>query len=444
MSHDPNGITSRHYSLLVAVTVLVAFLLREWFVLVTEVEAPIRGDIVQYVAYAWNLIHHGTFSMSAIGSPEVVPDAFRGPGYPLFLASAMLLGGVEGGWYSLALQLQVLLGTSTVLLTALLARKWLSQGWALLAGALIALWPHHIAATGALLTEVVFGFLAVLALWLLTFVNGRRGLSAALGAGLVLSYAYLVNPVMLFFPFVAAALIIASRRYREAAVVALVPLVFIAGWALRNVQLPENAPSENRVVLNFVQGSWPLYHAAYASRNAHETPKHILRAINLEAKLLAEDASAGLRRMGERIAHDPGYHAKWYLLEKPFLLWDWDIRIGAGDVYFHRLNKSPLETHPVLAASKRFLRFVNPLIFVLSGVAAVWLAATARRSLTGDRIAAPLVACFFLYVTAVHWVFQAEPRYSIPYRPEQMLLVATALCFAAAWTATRLRRKKSS
>lgn len=167
-------ISAAQFRLLALACTVFAFLLLEWFVLVTEVDSPIRGDIVQYVAYAWNLLQHHTFSMAPIGSEAVVPDAFRGPGYPLLLALAMLVGGMEGGWYAVALQGQVLLGTGTVLLTILLGRYWMSAGWSLGAGALLALWPHHIAATGNLLSEVALGFFVVLSLWLAALsVQGR-------------------------------------------------------------------------------------------------------------------------------------------------------------------------------------------------------------------------------------------------------------------------------
>ena len=52
-----------------------------------------------------------------------------------------------------------------------------------------------------------------------------------------------------------------------------------------------------------------------------------------------------------------------------------------------------------------------------------------------------LFACFALYVTAVHTVLDAEPRYSIPYRPEEVLLFITALAWFAKALSGRLRKK---
>jgi hypothetical protein len=49
-----------------------------------------------------------------------------------------------------------------------------------------------------------------------------------------------------------------------------------------------------------------------------------------------------------------------------------------------------------------------------------------------------LAALLFLYVTAVHVVLQAEPRYAISYRPVEMLLAVSALAWAIAWLRSRL------
>ena len=181
----------RKFLWLAASVVLLSWLLREQFVLFTHVVAPIRGDVRQYVAYAWNLVHHHTFSNADPGSTAVLPDAFRGPGYPLFLAGSLFVAGEGSGWYLLTLQIQALLGAATVALTMLLGRHWLSRKATLCAGLLMAFWPHHIAATGAVLSEVLFGFLLVLALWLTAEAARRKRTAWAAIAGLIFGAAYL-------------------------------------------------------------------------------------------------------------------------------------------------------------------------------------------------------------------------------------------------------------
>lgn len=417
---------------------MLAWLVREYFVLATVVEAPLRGDVREYVAYAWNLLDHGTFSRIWPGDGTPVPDAYRGPGYPLFLMLCMAVGGQPDGWYWLALHLQAVLGALTVTMTVLLARHWIPAGWAFFAGVLAALWPHHIAATGALLSEVVFGFALMLALLLTaeTIRRGRIGWAAAAGAAYV--YAALVSMVSLLFPLFAAWVLWRSAARKPALALLIVALLGAGLWSLRNATIPATPATPGRAAINLVQGSWPLYHRAYVfSRNDHQAAREIMGAIDRETRLLASDPAAGFASIRQRLASDPAWYARWYLLQKPFLLWDWDIRIGMGDVYFHRQSGSPLETHPLLNATKRLFKVLNPAIFALSALACVVLLLGWMRDKHRLPPAAVVVAGFCVYVTAVHVVFQAEPRYSIPYRPMQLLMLASGC-----WLLTEALRKR--
>ncbi len=417
-----------------ALIVVLAWLLREQFILFTQVEAPIRGDVRQYVAYAWNLLHHQTFSMADPGAATVVPDAFRGPGYPLFLAGAIALGGEENGWYAIVLQAQAVLGAATVLLTMLLGRHWLSRRATLMAGLLMTLWPHHIAATGAVLSEVLFGFLLALALWL-TAEAMRRGKSAwGAAAGSAFGIAYLINPIILLFPPLAGMFLWRCGPTKAALWLALLPLAFAATWGIRNTTIPDTPGQPGRAVLNFVQGSWPQYHAAHNFMDIDPIAAQISEQIAAEERLFARSPRLGLTAMVERMVQDPAYYARWYLLRKPWLLWDWNIRIGWGDVYYQKIEHSPLDVNPALRAMKATLHVLNPLIFLLAIAAAFVLlgrSIRAAQARDGPKLAAVLVALFCAYVTVLHTVLQAEPRYSIPYRPMEMLLAVTALATIA-------------
>lgn len=425
-----NQTRQRRFLLGIGLLTLFAWLLREYFVAVTIVEAPIRGDIRQYVAYAWNMLNHGTFSQVWPGSGTPVPDTFRGPGYPAFLAAWMWLD--ERGWYLLALHAQAVLGALTATMTVLLARHWLSRPWAFVAGTLVAVWPHHVAATGALLTEVVFGFLLVLALLAAAEAMKRRSLAWAATSGLVFSAAALTSMVSLLFPFFIALVSWRARMPRVAGAMLLLALVGPALWSLRGTMVEQPAGQPGRMVLNLVQGSWPQYHRAYASRTYSPIAQDIMGAIDTEEKLLASDPAAGLSSIASRLSFDPAYYLHWYAVEKPYLLWGWDIRMGAGDIYFHRVSHSPFAGNPLLRAIKRGLEFINPVIFVLSALASIVLLVGWLRKSPWATPAAVLVAGFCTYVTLLHLVFQAEPRYSIPYRPMQLLMLASALSLLAA------------
>jgi hypothetical protein len=416
--------------------VLIALLLRIQFVQQAQVEVPMSGDSRHYVAYAINLVEHQTFSKAVPGEP-VVADAYRTPGYPLFLAGCMraMHGIADDDWYYLALWLQCLLGAATVWLTVLLAREWLPLGPSLAAGLLVAVWPHHVVASSALLSEVLLGFLLVLSLWLVARTHASRSRPLALAAGAALAAAAIVNPATLLLPLLLALAFIGPRRPLIVLVLAL-PLLCWAAWAWRGSQIPAEQ-GVGRGVLNFVQGSWPGMHSAWKFSRVDPNAAFTMAQIDFEAKVLHENPREGLELVLRRFSSSPGRYLGWYLFEKPILLWDWDVRVGAGGIYVNAISNSPFERNPVLRALSAMLRLANPVLLVLALAAIVQVG---RRLLRGNADAATIVALSFAYFTLVHDVFQAEPRYAIAYRPEELLLAVSSLAWlGAAWKNWRAR-----
>lgn len=82
-----------HWPLTLLAITLFALILCWYHVSTAIVDGPIRGDAIQYYAYAWNLLHHGIFSKDIPVAASVIPDSYRDPGYPLFLALWMKLSG---------------------------------------------------------------------------------------------------------------------------------------------------------------------------------------------------------------------------------------------------------------------------------------------------------------------------------------------------------------
>ncbi len=96
-------------------------------------------DCGEYHTIARNLVEHGVFSQSK--TPPFVPDTWRTPGYPLFLAAIMLVVGKS----SIALVLvQQVLAVVNVLLVFHVARGKMSDSRAALAAILFLLEPYHL------------------------------------------------------------------------------------------------------------------------------------------------------------------------------------------------------------------------------------------------------------------------------------------------------------
>jgi hypothetical protein len=206
----------------------------------------------------------------------------------------------------------------------------------------------------------------------------------------------------------------------------IVPVLAIAGWGVRNEAL--HLRTSDRAAETFVYGSWPELYDAWKIRYVNPQAAATLRQIDHEAATLNTEPANGIALIADRMGRDPVRYIAWYALQKPYLLWDWNIRLGAGDVNYLDTQNSPLEDNAMLHASSVVQRFLNPLFFALALLGAI---VSVR-----DKIGLP-VALFFFYVTAIYVVLQAEPRYSTPFKFAEILL---AIAFLA-WVQRALEKR---
>ena len=222
-----------------------------------------RADQSQFLAYAYNMLQHGTFSAGGRDRPR--PDQMREPGYPLMLAAGMLLHpGLDldrddadcvtrgdGGclpavtWLKLVNLLFVglsALATFAALL-ALTGRAWLgwlglfwvglSAGYAQFAGSMF-------------FAEGVVGFLIVaisLALW--RIAGGRTSCRHWFAGGLLLGALVMTKATFYYLVPLLAVALAAHAAWRGTASkrqAAILGAVFLAGtlaltlpWHLRNL-----------------------------------------------------------------------------------------------------------------------------------------------------------------------------------------------------------------
>jgi 4-amino-4-deoxy-L-arabinose transferase-like glycosyltransferase len=421
------GSTSNFRLLLLAVF-LLALGLRLHFVAASTFENVIRGDSVEYVGYAYNLVNRGVFSSVRPDAVVAPPDSYRGPGYPAFLAVAIAAAGNSLSWIGWVRCAQAIMGALIALLTAILARRMLPPAAAIASGMLVAVWPHLITINAYLLSESLAGFLLMLALTVSVIAVRAPSSWRLAAAGLLWGLAYLVNPIFLLAPLLFLPWLFREQKKNLLLVFLLASWLMPIAWSFRNASLPDGGKStSSRALTNFVQGSWPDLYAAYDSRNAAAEPALIMSQISAEDNLIQSDKLAGLSSMFARMSKDPWRYAFWYLAYKPFMLWDWSIQGGNGDLYVFPTERSPFEQPGLFGAIKYVTKAINPLFFLVAVVYGLVKGVLLfRRGARYKDFPSMLLVLLFAYLTMVHAVLSAEPRYSIPYRPVEFLMVILA------------------
>lgn len=410
--------------LLIFLIVSAGALLRVAYISNTLIVDPIRADAAYHLVYANNLLEDATFSKDMSDDP--VPDSYWAPGYPVFLAAVIKVSELLSvDTYNAILYCQLLLGVGTIFLCFLLAVSFLPGYWPLLPAFLVALSPHLVSLASYVLTETLFGFLLILALWTLSKAMAGGSCVRWLWAGMSFALAYMVNPVSLFLaPLLALVLVLTARiggaelpireLYRVLAIF-LAPLIIISMlWSIRSaVSVPAGQQTaSNRLLTNLVTGMYPDYHEKWRASIMEPEKKVVLPGAGA-----GESYGTFLSVLSERFLQNPLQMVTWYSIQKPILLWDWDIRTGFGEIYIYRVEYSLYHTSIPTIVSYIFMAALHPWLLLGSIIGLVFLYG---KGSNGTMVPA-LLYIALIYVSLIYVISQSEPRYSIPLRPELYL-----------------------
>jgi hypothetical protein len=108
------------------------------------------------------------------------------------------------------------------------------------------------------------------------------------------------------------------------------------------------------------------------------------------------------------------------------MLWDWNILTGQGDIYVYPVEYSLYDASRPALLSYAIMRAAHYWLF---GFAVFGLFFVCRQAQKTDPAATvPLFLYIALvYISSVYVVAQAEPRYSVPLRPEMYLCAVYCL-----------------
>ncbi len=405
----------------------IALLIRIQYINTTIIPNPIVADARQYVIYGHNFIVHGIYSKEDTDNPA--PDSFRSPGYPMFIALAFLFGG-DHGYYPIVIMAQVLLSSLLVLLTYYLGILYLRTYYAILAATLVALNPHLISISSYILTETFFSFFLLASTICFIIALQKERTLFFLFAALLFGYTYLINETVLFIPFLFVAISFLSikvtlnqfwenRLLHKLTLFILIFALFPAGWTIRNhISLSPDAPSgASRFILTLSHGAYPDF--------IYKNPQYKYFPYR-EDPMQPEFGSSfqSFRKMlWDRFKEKPLRYIRWYVLEKPYYLWSWNILQGQGDIYVYPVTTSLYLSKHSANLSREIIKHLHPVFMILALIGVILMFIVGRKEKgeedTIDIFVFPFIIC--LYYTAIYTISAPWPRYSVPLRPELYL-----------------------
>lgn len=190
------------------------------------------SDSQEYVGLAKTMLSAHRFALT----PNGPPDAFRTPGYPAFVAATLYLFGS----FNILIALQILLGAFSCVLIYLLGARYFSRGIGLFAAIVYTLDPTTMFLASTVLSETLYMFLFLLAVFLVAQEEGRRRIWLLALSGILVGLGALTRPVGLYIiPLIALFSALQPqqnirRAFTSAAVVLIAAALTIAPWILHN------------------------------------------------------------------------------------------------------------------------------------------------------------------------------------------------------------------
>jgi len=397
------------------------FYLRYESVIETIVDRPLRADAGQYFMYAYNLRHKHTYS-GEIGDPgdlgsSVAPDAFRSPGYPLFLMP-FVDGLPNKKMIERILISQAIISALTLIVAFLFFQGFLPVFWGAIASLLVALSPHLIVTNSYILTETLFCFLIVLFGWLISLFVIKPFFGLGIMIGSITGIACLVRPSLQYFPIIMTFFLVFHFGWRKGlhylAFMFIGFAVVFAPWIARNIVTLKIATDKRQMITFLRHGMYPNFTFDDVTESYGFPYRYDPRS-----KEIGKDVPSILKEISRRFHQETLKHTKWFLLGKPVAFWSWDIIQGFGDAFVYPVLKSPYFYNRYFQWT-HFLMYVfhwSSVVLSLFGCLMAWFPLS-MIGLTKESICVARFASLLLtYYTLVHMVGVPLPRYSVPLRP---------------------------
>jgi len=399
-----------------------ALAIRMWYVNTVEIDTPIRADAAGYVTAAQNIIVNGYFSNKWNAKKH---DGFLTPGYPIFLAG--LIGISDNGYdaYELILNTQAVIDAVSCVLLFLIASFFLPYYWGLLAGLIMAVYPHFVTLSGYVLTETLFMLLFLISVIFAIKAISKRSYKYFFVFGAVTSVAALVRPAIILLPIFLLLIPLidiqaTTKRLRMALFCILGIALFWSPWLMwKKVYVDEKPNQVSLFAAAFALGIYPDL--------VHKDPRYkgLPELDDPEAKKMALSLKYGLKVLSERAKQEPAKYLNWYLFGKPAMFWSWGILVGQGGAFIYPVKSSIYSENRIaywsMVFSKYYHGFFNILMLFAFAFGGYLLYKRKRNFTDSELVLIPLLLTAG-YFTLIHTILAPLPRYSVPFRPLTIVL----------------------
>ena len=397
---------------LVVAAAAVGLAVRLAFGLLYWVHKPLTHDEREYLALAESISAGRGFTYAPDHESGTTPQFGRAPAYPLFLAAIGAGAGTRDASPTRVKVAQSVVGAAAVWLIGLLGWRLGGPRAGVAAAWIAAVYPPLVWMPAYVLSESLYGALAMTTVLLLDRAIDRAGARQrpgawAASAGVVCGLAILVRPAMLFFLPVAGLWLAVRRRLPIAALLIAGALVVVAPWTVRNYR------TYGRVILVASEGGvtfWTGNHPLARGEGDLAANPEIKRAeLDFRARHAGLTASE-LEPLYYREALD-------YIANHPL----WWAGLLVRKAFYTVVPIGPSYTlHSTLYAASSIVSYLLLVPFAIAGARTLWRpGATLRRASTGAVLSSSNgrgEALFLLAASAVLVcvLFFPQERFRIP------------------------------
>lgn len=251
----------------------------------------LHKDATEYALLSDSIIKTHSFSID--GS---VPETFRTPGYPAFIA---LIRTISGGSFLAVTFIQILLALCIALLIQKIGAQHFSPKVGAMAAIIFLINPTTLLVSLVIHSEIPFVTLYILLFWLIGEYLEKKPWSISIISGFLTAMAMYIRPIgFLAFPIFLAPILFTKINWKKkivlATILVTVTLLLLAPWMLRNKEKTGVFGFSSLATQSIVTYSIPMFRVHLNDTSIEKETNRIVKETGAKQENWRELSSAPL------------------------------------------------------------------------------------------------------------------------------------------------------